>query len=147
MVTKHNSVAILGCIMPLPLAIAPTRTTFPPIMSSAANSFATVSVVIMARAALPAPSTLSPSASACIPPSIGSIGSICPITPVEATITSLAGIPVYSLVRAHIRSAFSTPSALQVLALPLLQITARALPFSRFFFVTAMGAPFTLLVV
>ena len=39
------------------------------------------------------------------------------------------------------------PSALQVLALPLLQMTARARPFSRCFFVTSRGAPLTRFVV
>ena len=66
-----------------------------------------------------------------------------PITPVEATITSFSSIPSAAAVRRHMASAFSTPSAAQVLAMPLLQITARATPFSRCRAVTAIGAPFT----
>ena len=54
--------------------------------------------------------------------------------------SSLASRPQISLAR-------STPSTLQVLALPLLQITARALPSRRCSCVTYKGAPLTLLVV
>ena len=61
-----------------------------------------------------------------MPPAMGSMLSFSPITPVEATITSFASIPVCSCTRAHIFSAISIPSALQVLALPLLQIMALA---------------------
>ena len=61
-----------------------------------------------------------------MPPAMGSSLSSCPMTPVEATTTSLAGMPVYSSTREHIFSAISTPFALQVLALPLLTMTARA---------------------
>ena len=49
--------------------------------------------------------------------------------------------------RALIFSAISMPFALQVLALPLLQITAWAMPLERCFFVTVRGAPLTRLVV
>ena len=49
--------------------------------------------------------------------------------------------------RALISSAISMPFALQVLALPLLQITAWATPLARCFFVTVRGAPLTRLVV
>ena len=48
----------------------------------------------------------------------------CPITPVEATTTSSGAMPRAWAVRALICSAISIPLALQVLALPLLQITA-----------------------
>ena len=40
-------------------------------------------------------------------------------------------------------SAFSMPSAAQVLAIPLLHTMARAVPFSRCRFVTVRGAPLT----
>ena len=43
----------------------------------------------------------------------------------------------------HMRQAFASPSALQVFALPLLQITACARPSARFFCVTRIGAPLT----
>ena len=52
-----------------------------------------------------------------------------PMTPVEATTTSLAEMPRVSAKISLMRSAISTPFALQVLALPLLHITALALPF------------------
>ena len=69
------------------------------------------------------------------------------MTPVEATTTSDGSIPRAFPVRQHISSATASPPGLQVLALPLLQITARAYPSATFFFVMAMGAPFTRLVV
>ena len=65
-------------------------------------------------------------ASAGIPSAIGSTESGCPMTPVDATTTSDAAMPVFFSTRAHIASAISTPSALQVFALPLLQTIACA---------------------
>ena len=56
--------------------------------------------------------------------SMGSMGSTWPITPVDATKTSSWGMPSSLAASRHILSAFSTPSALQVLALPELAITA-----------------------
>ena len=71
------------------------------------------------------------------------------MTPVEATITSSGAMPNSLAANSHIMRAFSSPSALQVLAFLLLAITALArLPVAaRFFLVTRIGAPFTLLVV
>ena len=71
----------------------------------------------------------------------------CPMTPVEATIISSGEMPKAFAARALISSAISMPFALQVLALPLLQITAWAMPLDRCFFVTVRGAPLTRLVV
>ena len=144
-VTKQSSVAILGWIMPLPLAIAPMRQVFPPSSNSQANSFFTVSVVMIASAASELPSALSALTSAGIAASMGSMGRICPITPVEATMTSFSSMPESRMTRRHICSAFCTPSALQVLALPLLQTIARAKPSAICALVTAIGAPLTLL--
>ena len=92
---------------------------------------------------------LSPLASALILSLIGSIGNGCPITPVDATITSSSAIPSSFAASSHIICAFSTPSALQVFAFLLFAITALALlpDFARFSFVTIIGAPFTLFVV
>ena len=56
-------------------------------------------------------------------------------------------MPSSFAVSSHIASAISTPFALQVFALPLLHTTACAIPFSTFFFVTAIGAPLTRFVV
>ena len=135
--------------MPLPFAIPPRRHVFPPKEKETATSFFTVSVVIIAAAASPwffgdKPSTSCPMCSA-----IGAIGSDCPITPVEATMTSSGVIRSCCAVSSHICHAFSSPSALHVLAFLLFTMTACAFPpvASRFFFVTIIGAPFTLLVV
>ena len=145
-VIKLSVVAILGWIIPLPLAIPPRAHLFPHISNSTATSFLTVSVVIIAVAAASLPVYESVSARGLTAFSIGSIGKICPITPVEATITSSGLIPSALAVSSHILYAFSSPSALQVLAFFELAITAIALPpvFSRLFFVTRIGAPFTL---
>ena len=51
-VMNISVVAILGHIMPTPLAIAPTWQSLPPASNSTATDFGTVSVVIMASAAL-----------------------------------------------------------------------------------------------
>ena len=116
----------------------PIVTAFPPSVKVTAASFFTVSVVIIASAASVPPSFEMLFARAAILFSIGSIGRICPITPVEATITSFSSMPSASAARAHIFSAFKAPSKLQVLALPLFAITALAVPFSRCFFVTSI---------
>ena len=74
---------------------------------------------------------------------MGVISSGSPITPVEATMTSDESMPATFVTRAHIFSATSSPSLLQVFALPLLHITACATPFAMLRFVTSTGAPFT----
>ena len=61
-----------------------------------------------------------------MPSEIGCSESGWPITPVEATATSSSRMPVYSRTSAHMPSAISMPFALQVFALPLFTITARA---------------------
>ena len=142
-VTKHSMVAMLGWIMPLPLEMPPILTVLPPISTSTAASLGMVSVVMMAVAAAREPVGLRESFRAWAALSMGSMGSTWPMTPVEATTTSAGWMPSTSPAMAHMRSAFSTPSALQVLALPELQITAWARPFSMFFLVTKMGAPLT----
>ena len=78
---------------------------------------------------------------------MGSMGSTCPMTPVDATMISLSSSFKASAASWHIFVAFSTPSGLQVLALTELTITAWAVPFFRCSRVTRMGAPLTLLVV
>ena len=57
--------------------------------------------------------------------------------------TSRASMPQASAASSHIRRATAGPSALQVLALPLLHSTACARPSARFSRVTVMGAPLT----
>ena len=142
-VTKHSMVAMLGWIMPLPLEMPPRVTVLPPISTWAAASLGMVSVVIMAVAAAKEPSGLKVFTSSGMPSWMGSRGSTWPMTPVEATTTSWGAMPKALAASWHMASAFSTPSALQVLALPELQMTAFAVPSARFFWVTKMGAPFT----
>ena len=146
-VRKTSIVAMFGWIMPLPFAMPPSRQVAPPASNSTAISLSSVSVVMMPSAAARPPSADSPAASAGMPSAMGAISSFWPMTPVEATITSSARMPSCSAASAHIRSAISMPFALQVLALPLLQITACATPFSRCAFVTVSGAPLTRFVV
>ena len=112
--------------MPLPFAIPPTVHSLSPSMNFTAYCFGTVSVVMIAFTALSLPSAESPFASSFIWLSIGSIGSTWPITPVDATITSFGSIESSAAASSHIFCAFSTPSALQVLAFLLLAITAFA---------------------
>lgn len=67
-VRKHSMVAILGAIMPLPLAMPPRVQIAPPSGKVTAASFFTVSVVMMASAAKePPPSTGRPPAPAAPP--------------------------------------------------------------------------------
>ena len=146
-VRKTSIVAMFGWIMPLPLAIAPMRHSLPPSRKRSASSLRRVSVVMMPSAASPLPSGESAATSAGMPAAIGAIGRGCPMTPVEATSTSCACSPSACAVSSHICSAMSMPSALQVFALPLLQISAWALPSARCALVTVSGAPFTRLVV
>ena len=61
-----------------------------------------------------------------MPAAMGAMSSGWPMTPVEATTTSVAGTPACFSTSAHISRAISTPFALQVLALPLLQMMAEA---------------------
>ncbi len=92
-VTKQSMVAMLGWIMPLPLEMPPTFTVLPPISTSAAASFAMVSVVMMAVAAAWEPSALRAFTSSGMPAWMGSMGSTWPMTPVEATTTSWRAMP------------------------------------------------------
>lgn len=59
---------------------------------------------------------------------IGSMDSGCPITPVDATMTWCGRCPPPWPASSHICHATSSPSALQVFALPLLQTASCAIP-------------------
>lgn len=142
-VTKHSIVAMFGWIMPEPLEMPPMHTSLSPSVIFTAHSFSMVSVVMMAFAAMLEPFSFSSAANAGAAFSIGAIGKICPITPVDATMTSCGSMPSASPAISHMRHAFFSPSALQVLALPLLQMTACARPSAIFLRVTRIGAPFT----
>ena len=113
--------------MPEPLAIPPILHSTPPISKLTAISFGIVSVVIIASAAWSEWSP-NPAFRAGMPEAIGVMFSGWPITPVEATTTSAGFIPSTDASRSLVRSAISTPFALQVFAFPLLHMTACALP-------------------
>ena len=124
-VMKPSIVAILGQIMPLPLAMQPMRHSTPPAVKLRAISFGCVSVVIIASAA----GALSPERafmSSGMPRSKGSMLIAWPMTPVEATMTSSGAMPSSAASSSQVFSAMYSPFALQVFALPLLQIIARA---------------------
>ena len=111
--------------MPEPLAITPNLTSLPPIVTSVAQVFEYVSVVIIALPALTLPSFESSLTAALIPASILSIGKVTPITPVEATITELSGQLSSLAAILHIFSASLRPcSPVQALAQPALATIA-----------------------
>ena len=145
-VMKTSMVAMLGWIMPEPLQMPPILHTFPPAVKLTAISLRFVSVVMMPSAASSecGPRHLTSSG---IPAAMGAMSSGWPITPVEATTTSDGLMCRACPRRLLICSAISMPLALQVLALPLLQMMACALPSARCCFVTTSGAPLTRLVV
>ena len=133
--------------MPLPFAMPPRRQVLPSSVNSTAISLRTVSVVMMASAASALPSMERPATSAGMPAAMGASSSGSPITPVDATMTSRAAMPSASPTSAAVSSAIAAPFQLQVLALPLLQMTACALPSARCALVTVSGAPLTRFVV
>ena len=95
-VVKNSSmVAMLGWIMPEPLAIAPRRQGLPPSVNSTAACLGWVSVVMMAVAAarLPAGPASSFAAASGMPAAKGSMLMAWPMTPVEAGSTSLSATP------------------------------------------------------
>jgi|GEM_PF-4555552 len=131
-VMKQSIVAMLGWIMPEPLAMAPMVTAAPPTSNSTAISFFMVSVVRMASRASMEPAFESPATRASMPPSIGATSSWTPMTPVDATTTSSAFTGRRSATRAAMRSAAAMPwSPLQVFALPEFTMTAWARPSAR----------------
>ena len=145
-VMKLSVVAMFGWIIPLPFAIPPRVHVTPSMSNRTATCLSTVSVVMIAFAALALPSAERPSASSFICFSNGSIGMICPMTPVEALMTRFTSMPRASAASWDIFSAFSIPSALHVLAFLEFTMTACALlpDFFRCSLVTVTGAPFTL---
>ena len=121
----------------------PSVQVLPPASNVTAISLRLRSVVMMASAASALPFAESADTSDGMPASMGLISSGCPITPVEATTTSSSLSPVSRATSAHISSATCTPSALQVLALPLLHTIACAKPLAKCALVTSSGAPLT----
>ena len=120
-VTKPSIVAMLGSIMPDPLAIPPTVTVLPPIETFAHACLGFVSVVITAFSAASPCSYVRPRAPAAdfIPARSLSSGSLRPMTPVEATRTSFGSIPSSPAVaRAETRASLSPSSPVHALAQP-----------------------------
>ena len=126
-VRNTSMVARSGWIMPEPLAMPPSLQGLPSTSKATAISLTLVSVVMMASAA----SRLwSPKAAASwgMAAAMGATSSFWPMTPVEATTTFSGAMPSAAPARQHISWATWMPSALQVLALPLLQMMAWAMP-------------------
>ena len=130
-VTKESMVAILGWIIPEPLAIPPIRTGLPSIMVSRAIDLGTKSVVMIDRAASSPPSSLAAAATWGIPALRASIFILCPITPVEARrIVSGSTCNTSPRILALSRVSCQPCSPVAALACPALQRIALALGFA-----------------
>ena len=100
-------VAMSGSIIPTPLATPTTRADEPRTVASA--SFGRVSVVMMARATSDASVPLGCAGSAAMPVRTRSIGYWRPMTPVEATTSSLLSQPSRAATAAMSSRAFCMP--------------------------------------
>ncbi len=130
--TKLSVVARFGAIIPAPL-VQPISVTFsPPALTVRRATLRARSVVRIPSANDSKPPAWSAGASAAMPGSILAIGSRWPMTPVEATRTSVRSAPSASAVSATMRRASARPPGpVQALALPLLTTTARTRPLPR----------------
>ena len=81
--TKPSIVAMLGRIMPAPLAMPVTVTVWPPIWTRRDAALGKVSVVMMPNAASPQPLGDKAASAAGRPASMRSTGNVSMITPVE----------------------------------------------------------------
>ena len=127
--TKASMVAMSGWIMPEPLAMPLMVTGTPSIAAVRVTSFAKVSVVMIAAAAA-AQASDSRSAASCGSAAVmRSSGSGSPMTPVEATNTSVGLQPSRPAAAFTVRSTLAVPTLpVKALALPELTRMARALP-------------------
>ena len=124
--TKPSIVAMLGRIMPAPLAMPVTVTVVPPIRTSRDAAFATVSVVMMACAAVAQFDSFRSASAAGRPASIRSIGSGSMMTPVENGSTCSGERSSRRASAWQLWSARASPSApVPALALPVLITSAR----------------------
>ena len=146
-VINPSIVPMFGWIIPEPLHMPAIVTVFPSISTSTAASFGFVSVV---RIAQDASSSLCLSAfnsgtNLLIPSLITSIGSCCPITPVEPTTTSSGLISNNFATSFASVTTFSYPCApVHAFAIPVLITTAlTASCSSTIFFPHKTGAAFT----
>ena len=131
-VKNPSMVAMLGWIIPEPLAAAPIVTVTPSSSNVSESFFSTVSVVIIARAnifPLPSVSVLSARPPrALMPLSSLSIGNCSPIIPVDITSAFDWPRPNAACASSAVWRTLSLPWApVQALAFPLLTTTARTL--------------------
>ena len=125
---KLSMVAMLGAIMPEPLAMPAMRTLTPSISASAKAPLANVSVVMMADAAAGQLSAATPSVISSSRAVIFSSGKSTPMTPVEPSITSFARQPI-RLAAAATRLAAAAPGLpVKELAQPALTTRPRTEP-------------------
>ncbi len=129
-VTKHSIVAMLGLIMPQPLAANPSLTLPSGSATCRAPYLACLSVVRMAEAkwsaALASPPPGRAAAAAAMPGSILSMGNCTPMSPVEHTPTCSTGSRRWLAVSSRMRAASASPCLpVTALALPALTTTAR----------------------
>ena len=142
--TNASIVAILGSIIPEPLAMPATVTGHPSTSAVTIAVFAKVSVVRMASAASARPFASSSAAAARMPPRIRGMGRRSPITPVDATNTCSGGTPIAFAARCAISLASRRPcSPMATFAMPLLTTTARACPSRMWARHSSTGAPTT----
>ncbi len=145
-VITQSMVAMLGSIMPAPLAMPPTRNAPFGVSTEIEISFGKVSLVMIAPAAGRLP--IRESEMALMPFARRSAGSGTPMRPVEQTRTCFGSSSKRAAVAAAVSFAAANPSApVQALALPLLRTTARIFPVLRCSIETRTGAAFTTLVV
>ena len=128
--TKQSIVAMLGLIMPQPLAAKPSLTLPSGSLTSSAPVSACLSVVRMAAAkcsaALASPPPGRAPAAAAMPGSILSMGRCTPMSPVEHTATRSTGSRRWLAVSSRILAASASPCLpVQALAFPALTTTAR----------------------
>ena len=124
--TKPSMVAMFGRIIPAPLLMPVTATVRPPICSVVDAAFGTVSVVMIASAAVLQPSARASAMAAGRPASMRSFGSVSMITPVENGSTCRGAQPSRAASAAQVERARARPSSpVPALALPVLTRMAR----------------------
>src|SRR3954452_2655913 len=136
-VRTTSIVASLGASMPAPLAMPPT---YQP-SRCCTVVFGTESVVMIARAASGPPSSESALTAALTPAVSLSMGSRTPISPVEATATSIAPSPSSAAACSAVAwVSWKPPGPVQALAPPELRATARSRPPERTWRLHCTGA-------
>src|SRR3712207_2235253 len=126
-VRTTSIVARLGASMPAPLAMPPTVQPPSGPLRACTVVLGTLSVVMIARAASGPPSSLSAFTAAVTPAVSLSMGSRTPMSPVEATATSMAPMPSSPAACSAVAWVSRKPSGpVHALAPPELRTTARA---------------------